>query len=108
MGNIPLTPAWNLADDCREVELLIRPECVQLRDDGQGTSVQVVRMRFCGSRKLYTVRLPSGATLCGQFAPEVSLRTGEHVRITCDPGQLIAFPRAPGRTAMSGIVEPLA
>ena len=107
MGNIPLTPAWSLADDCREVELLIRPEHVQLCDDRQGTPVQVVHMRFRGSRKLYTVRLPSGATLCGQFAPEVALRAGEYIRITCDPGQLIAFPRGPARTAMSGTVEPL-
>lgn len=95
MGQVPLLPDMSLAADCRQVELLVRPECLQLCGHGHGTPVQVVHTSFRGTRKLYTLRLPSGTLLRGLFSHEVSLRAGDQIRVTFHPMELVAFPRAP-------------
>ena len=92
LGEIPYTPALRLPGDGRQVELLVRPEHVQLCNTPHGTPVQVVHASFRGTRKLYTLRLPSGATLCALFPSEVALRSGEVVRVTWQPVDLVVFP----------------
>ena len=92
LGEVPYTPALRLPGDGRLVELLVRPEHVQLCNTPHGTPVQVVHASFRGTRKLYTLRLPSGATFCALFPSEVALRSGEVVRVTWQPVDLVVFP----------------
>jgi len=75
----------------RQVDVLVRPECVHLCGHGDGTPAQVVRSSFRGTRKLYTLRLPSGAQFCGLFSQELGLRTGDQVRVCWDPEQMVTF-----------------
>jgi hypothetical protein len=53
----------------------------------------VVHASFRGTRKLYTLRLPSGATFGALFPSEVTLRSGEIVRVIWQPANLVVFPR---------------
>ncbi len=93
MGTLPLASALPLTSQCRQIELLIRPECVQLCDNGHGTPAQVLQASFRGTHKLYTLRLPSGTLVRGMFAKEVALRSGDQVRVTLHAVDLVAFPR---------------
>jgi len=93
LGEVPYTSGLSLTGDGRQVDLLVRPEHVQLCNTAHGTPVQVVHASFRGTRKLYTLRLPSGATFCALFPSEVTLRSGEVVRVTWQPADLVVFPR---------------
>jgi iron(III) transport system ATP-binding protein len=93
LGEVPCPPDLDLPGDCRQVELLVRPEHVQLCSHQHGAAVQVVHTSFRGTRKLYTLRLPSGATFCALFPSEVVLRSGESVRVTWQPVDLVVFPQ---------------
>jgi len=93
LGEVPYTSALSLTGDGRQVELLVRPEHVQLCSTSHGTPVQVIHASFRGTRKLYTLRLPSGATFCAVFPSEVTLRSGEVVRVSWQPADLVVFPR---------------
>lgn len=93
LGAIPLASDRLLAINCRWVDVLIRPEQLQLCDTQHGTPVQVVHVGFHGLRKLYTLRLPSGALLHGLFPHDVLLHPGEQVRVTLQAMELVAFPR---------------
>ncbi|MBM3224212.1 MAG: ABC transporter ATP-binding protein [Candidatus Tectomicrobia bacterium] len=94
LGSIPYAPALVSPMPGPQVDVLIRPEHVQLCSDHCGTPVQVVHTAFRGSRKLYTLRLASGTTFCALFAAEVVLRTGEAVRVTWQPSDLVVFASA--------------
>jgi iron(III) transport system ATP-binding protein len=94
LGAIPLMPDWSLATNSRLVDVLIRPEQLQLCDDPHGTPAQVVHVSFHGLRKLYTVRLPSGTLLHGLFPDDVSLPPGTQVRVTLRRTAFVVFPHA--------------
>ena len=85
LGEVPYTSALSLTGNGRQVDLLVRPEHVHLCNTPHGTPVQVVHASFRGTRQLYTLRLPSGATFCALFPSEVTLRSGED-----RPGDLAA------------------
>jgi iron(III) transport system ATP-binding protein len=93
LGEVPYTHVLSPRGDGRQVELLVRPEHVQLCNTSHGTAAQVVHASFRGTRKLYTLRLPSGATLGALFPSEVTLRSGETVRVTWQPADLVVFPK---------------
>jgi iron(III) transport system ATP-binding protein len=99
MGEVPLMPDFLPAPACRYVDVLIRPECIRLCNSQHGTPVQVVHAGFRDTRRLYTLRLPSGITLHGLFPRDVSLRTGDHVRVTLRPVDLVVFPGNDSRGA---------
>jgi hypothetical protein len=88
-------PDWSLATGCRLVDVLVRPEQLQLCDDLHGTPAQVVHVSFHGLRKLYTVRLPSGTLLRGLFPGDVSLPLGAQVRVTLRRTGFVVFPHTP-------------
>ena len=92
LGEVPYTPDLALTGESRQVDLLVRPEHVQLCSHLHGTPVQVVHTSFRGTRKLYTLRLASGATFCALFPAEVVLHAGESVRVTWQPADLVVFP----------------
>jgi iron(III) transport system ATP-binding protein len=91
MGNVPLTPDIRLGAGKQHVDVLIRPESLQLGST-QGTPVQVIQTSYHGTRKLYTLRLPSGTLLCGLFPHEVTLKPGEQIRVTLQLTDVVAFP----------------
>ena len=96
MGSVRLAPGVTaVPEGHRRVDLLIPPECLALCDNGRGAHVQVVHVAFQGTRKLYTVRLPSGARLQGLCAHDTPLQTGTHVNVRYDPTVVIAFPSEP-------------
>jgi iron(III) transport system ATP-binding protein len=93
MGTIRLGPDLPTAsDDHRQVEVLIPPECVTLCDNGRGARARVVQVTFQGTRKLYTVRLPSGTHLQGFCAHDTPLQTGAQINVRYEPTVLITFP----------------
>ena len=79
----------------------MRPEHVQLCSNAHGTPVQVVHTTFRGTRKLYTLRLPSGATFCALLPADVVLRAGESVCVTWQPVDLVVFPQQDNVEAFS-------
>ena len=76
----------------RRLDLLIPPECLILCDNGDGAQARVTQITFQGTRKLYTVRLPSGAHLQGLCAHDAPLQTGAQINVRCEPTVLITFP----------------
>ena len=93
MGAIRLDPAMRpVPDNHRQVDLLIPPECLTLCDNGHGARARVLQVTFQGTRKLYTVGLPSGARLQGFCAHDVPLQTGAQINVRYDPTVLITFP----------------
>src|SRR5262249_7764718 len=101
LGEVPYTSALNLTGEGLQVELLVRPEPVPLCTTAHAPPVQVVHASFRGTRKLYTLRLPSGATFCALFPSAVTLPSGEVVRVTWQPVDLVVFPQqdTPARQA---------
>ncbi|ETX08340.1 ABC transporter ATP-binding protein [Candidatus Entotheonella palauensis] len=91
LGNIPHHADISLVNGERRVDVLVRPESVQLCGHHDGTPAQVVRSSFRGTRKLYTLRLPSGAQLCGLFSQEIALHAGEQIRVSWHPEQMVTF-----------------
>ncbi len=92
LGAVSCPAALGLPEGCRHVELLIRPEHIRF-DPQSDTLAQVVHISFRGTQKLYTLRLPSGASLCALFPSEMTPQVGEAVRITWQPYDLVAFPQ---------------
>lgn len=86
-SGMPATP-----DDGRDVDVLIPPECLMLCDNGHGTRARVTQITFQGTRKLYTIRLPSGAHLQGLCAHDAPLQTGTQINVRYEPTVLITFP----------------
>ncbi len=91
LGNIPLNEGTQLPNAERQVDVLVRPESVQLCGHHDGTPAQVVRSSFRGTRKLYTLRLSSGAQFCGLFSQDIALRAGDQIRVSWQPAHMVAF-----------------
>ena len=93
MGTVRFGPdVTAVPDGHRQVDLLIPPECLALCDNGHGARARVMQITFQGTRKLYTVRLPSGVSLQGICAHDTPLQTGAQVNVRYDPTVVIAFP----------------
>jgi iron(III) transport system ATP-binding protein len=91
MGDIPLTADVHLTSSERHVDVLIRPESLRLGGE-DGTPAHVTQSSYHGTRKLYTLRLPSGTVLCGLFPDDVALKPGEQIRVILHPTAIVAFP----------------
>jgi ABC-type Fe3+/spermidine/putrescine transport system ATPase subunit len=91
MGTLPLPPALRQTINRRQVDILVRPEYLQLCED-DGTPAQVIQSAYYGTRKLYTLRLPSGTILCGLFPYDVALKSGEQIRVTLRLTDFVTFP----------------
>jgi iron(III) transport system ATP-binding protein len=94
IGELPRCADDAIPADCRDIDLLIRPEHIQLCDGQHGTPVQVDHTSFRGTRRLHVLRLASGVILCGLFPLQVSLRPGDQVRIALQAVDLVGFPRS--------------
>jgi len=93
LGTVAYTSPTPRTAVCRQVDVLIRPEHVHLCRNQRGIPAQVLQIDFRGTRKLYTLRLPSGTTLCALLPVDVTPRPGERIAITWEPTDLVVFPR---------------
>lgn len=91
LGNWPLPPEYkgNLADP---VSVLVRPDAIEIVQNGEGYSARVVRVQFSGLQPLYTLALSSGLELLAQFPGSVRLREGVGVVVCFRPFGLAILP----------------
>ena len=78
------------SDDC--VEVMLRPEQVRIRTDGDGANGTVVACRFRGDRTVATVELRSGIRLTGVVEAGEIPRAGDAVSISVRQEPVTAFP----------------
>jgi iron(III) transport system ATP-binding protein len=77
-----------------EVEVLIRPDDIQ-HDDASPLRAEVVRRAFRGAEFLYTLRLPSGATVLALVPSHHDHAIGEQIGIRLAVDHVVAFRRKP-------------
>ena len=90
LGVCPVTPDANAGG--RRVDLLVPPECLAVCENGSGVRARVVQVVFQGTRKIFTVRLPSGHQLQGLCAHDTPLQVGLQIHVRHDPAVVITFP----------------
>jgi iron(III) transport system ATP-binding protein len=73
-----------------EVQVLVRPELLDVRPDAEGEATVVAR-EFRGHDVLYTLRLPSGETVLAHRPSIDMARIGERVSIKPQPGYATLF-----------------
>jgi len=89
VGNFP-KPKAEPTD--RDVEILLRPEDVNLEQDEQGNGI-ISGRRFRGSEQLYTVTLPSGQKLLSSQSSMKTWAPGTKVRVQVEPDHIVLFPK---------------
>lgn len=77
------------------VDVLLRPEAIELSADGAGTAARVQRAVYHGSHQAVWVTLADGTPLKVLTGPEVDWLPGAPVRVQVR-GEVLAFPRADG------------
>jgi iron(III) transport system ATP-binding protein len=88
------TPIGDFAADCGNgyapVEVLVRPELLELRPDPSG-SARVVGREFRGHDVFYRVQLDDGSELCSQRPSTERVSLGERVVVVPHPGRIAIF-----------------
>ena len=75
----------------RELQVMVRPDCLDIVPDGSGSGV-VVRREFLGAFYMYLVELPSGRRVRSLKSHVTPLETGARVRIFVRAGhRLLPF-----------------
>jgi ABC-type Fe3+/spermidine/putrescine transport system ATPase subunit len=72
--------------------LLIRPEHVVLRQDGEGYAAEIVETIYLGELTQFTLRLEGGATLAARQITDRTLQPGARVRLSWKPGAARIVP----------------
>jgi iron(III) transport system ATP-binding protein len=107
LGTLPL-PEVDRADVERNadaqgrVTVLLRPDDV-IHDDASPLLAEVVRKSFRGAEFLYTLRLPSGATMLAMVPSHHNHAVGEHIGIRFDADHIITFPAGRSATALPSV-----
>ena len=91
IGNRERPPVVGGPGSRREVSVLLRPDDV-VHDDGSALQAEVVRKAFRGAQFLYTLRLPSGASLLALVPSHHDHAVGERIGIRFDADHVITFP----------------
>jgi iron(III) transport system ATP-binding protein len=76
----------------REVDVLLRPDDV-VHDDAAALQAEVVSKAFRGAEFLYTLRLPSGATVLSLVPSHHNHAIGERIGIRLELDHVVAYPR---------------
>jgi iron(III) transport system ATP-binding protein len=92
--DLPHAP-HSCAEDC--VEVMLRPDQVRIRLEGEGAHGTVVACRFRGDRTVATVELRSGVRLTGVVEPGDIPRAGDAVTISVRQEPVKVFPPEPPR-----------
>ncbi len=74
-----------------DVQVLLRPDDV-VHDDESPIRAEVIRKAFRGASFLYTLRLPSGATLLALVPSHHDHAIGERIGIRFDADHVVTFP----------------
>ena len=97
IGNVPYAGNNGPLPEASSVDLLVRPDDVQVRPHSEGMAVVRVR-EFRGYETILVVQLPSGATVRCRQRSSTTLAPGAAVTLTPEPTMtFVAFPRAGGR-----------
>ena len=91
LGSFPLPPEAP-APSAKIVDVLLRPDHLQLAQNGKGTPVRVVKTDFVGVQSLYTLALPSGVEIQALFPGHPHLSPGDEAAIRFDPPRRGIFP----------------
>ena len=75
------------------IDLLLRPDDV-LYDEASPLSLQVTQKAFRGADFLYTLALPSGATLLTLVPSHFNHSLGDRIGVRIELDHIVAFPRA--------------
>ncbi|HMM27191.1 MAG: ABC transporter ATP-binding protein [Chloroflexota bacterium] len=86
LGDLPLREAAH-----GPVEVLLRPEALELRSGGTGAPATVQRAIYHGAHQAVWLALADGATLKALAPADVEWRTGDQVRVTMR-GAALAYP----------------
>jgi iron(III) transport system ATP-binding protein len=101
LGSLPIRTrddqamAATQASASGEVQVLLRPDDV-IHDDDSAIRAEVVRKAFRGASFLYTLRLPSGATLLALVPSHHDHAIGERIGIRFDADHVVTFPIGDG------------
>ncbi len=76
-----------------DVDLLLRPDDV-VHDDASPLLAEVAAKAFRGAEFLYTLKLPSGATVLSLVPSHHNHAIGERIGIRLELDHVVAFPRA--------------
>jgi iron(III) transport system ATP-binding protein len=82
--------AANAGNGYAPVDVLVRPELLELRPDPEG-SAQVVGREFRGHDVFYKVRLDDGSELCSQRPSTERVALGERVAVVPHAGRVAIF-----------------
>ena len=74
------------------IDLLLRPDDV-LYDDSSPLTLEITQKAFRGADFLYTLRLPSGATLLSLFPSHFNHALGDRIGVRIELDHIVAFPR---------------
>ncbi len=97
IGNVPYASNNGPLPQAAPVDLLVRPDDVQVRPHPEGTAAIQAR-EFRGGETILVVRLPSGATVRCRQRASTTLTPGTSVTLVADRDRaFVAFPQAEHR-----------
>lgn len=88
IGILPNRPRF---PEGTRVEVLLRPDAIDLIPDVEGNAI-VVSRQFRGADNVFTVSLPSGTMLHSHQASTLYLEPRSRVRVVALPSHIVAFP----------------
>lgn len=88
VGRVRMNGAhWRMG---QEVDLLLRPDDV-IHDDASELKAEICARAFRGAEFLYTLKLPSGATILSLVPSHHDHAVGERIGIRIEPDHVVAF-----------------
>lgn len=76
------------------VQVLLRPDDIQLAENGQGVAAKVEERAFRGPTTLYALRLASGGRVFSQWPSHLNFHPGDEVKVRAQVKDLVLFPAA--------------
>ncbi len=87
IGTLSNTPGFSAG---AHVEVMIRPDHIELLPDPAGTAM-VLSRQFRGPDNLVVVQLPSGATIHSHQPSTLTLHPGNRAKVVARPAHVVAF-----------------
>jgi iron(III) transport system ATP-binding protein len=94
---IGLFPSLSRLPEETEVEVMIRPDDVNIKPSTDGGNGAVVSRTFRGSINSYLIRLDDGRTLHSDQPSTMIYKEGTRVKVALEVGHVVVFPVSNGR-----------